>query len=148
MYEALLWLKTWTVFWLLLALAVVFVIGLLLKRSVDNSAVQRSFAVRFIETVAVVLGGGVGSVFLLVLLIILWPSAGNWVINTFLPAALIWQTEFQQWITQKIADPITSSTIGLLIQRIQFGSAFLGFISGWLAKWVIETVMMKKYHQR
>lgn len=148
MHEALLWLKTWTVFWLLLALAVVFVIGLLLKRSVDNSAVQRSVAVRLIETVAVVLGGGIGSVFLLVLLIILWPSAGNWVINSFLPAALIWQTEFQQWITQKIADPITSSTIGLLIQRVQFGSAFLGFVSGWLAKWVIEVVMMKRYHQR
>ncbi len=148
MYEALVWLKTWTVFWLVLALAVVFVIGLLLRRSVDNSAVPRSFAVRIIETVSVVIGGGIGSVFLLVLLIILWPSAGNWVINVFLPAALIWQTEFQQWITQKIADPITSSTIGLLIQRIQFGSAFLGFVSGWLAKWVIETVMMKRYHQK
>lgn len=148
MYEALLWLKTWTVFWLAVALVAVFAIGLLLRRSVQSESVHPSLAVRVIEAIAVVLGGGVGSVFVLVLLIILWPAAGNWVINTFLPAALIWQTEFQQWITQKIADPITSSTIGLLIQRIQFGSAFLGFVSGWLAKWIIETLMGKKYHQK
>jgi hypothetical protein len=146
MYEALVWLKTWTVFWLVLALIVVFALGWLLRRSVETRALHPTLAVRFIETVAVVLGGGVGSIFVVVLLIILWPSAGNWVINTFLPAALIWQTEFQQWITQKIADPITSSTIGLLIQRVQFGSAFIGFVSGWLAKWIIETVMGKSYH--
>ena len=58
---------------------------------------------------------------------------GNWVINTFLSDTLIWQTEFQQWITQKINDPMTSSAIGLLIQRVQFGSAFWA-LTGWGAK--------------
>jgi hypothetical protein len=56
---------------------------------------------------------------------------------------LIWQTEFQQRITQKIQDPTTSSAIGLLIQRVQFGSAFLGFLTGWGAKWVLEKLMGK-----
>jgi hypothetical protein len=78
-----------------------------------------------IESISVVVGGAVGSVVVLLLLIILWPVAGNWVINTFLSDTLIWQTEFQQWITEKIRDPTTSSAIGLLIQRVQFGSAFL-----------------------
>jgi hypothetical protein len=57
-----------------------------------------------------------------------------------------WQTQFQQWITQKIEDPTTSSAIGLLIQRVQFGSAFLGFLSGWAAKWLIERLMGKRFH--
>ena len=61
---------------------------------------------------------------------------------------MIWQTEFQQWITQKVGDPMTSSTIGLLIQRLSFGSAFLGFLSGWFAKWLIETLMGKAFHVR
>ena len=148
MQETLLWLKTWTAFWLFLTLIVVFLLGLVLRSSVRNSTLPRSWAVRLIETVAVVLGGGIGSVMVLLLLIILWPSAGNWAINAFLPQTLIWQTEFQQWITQRIADPITSSTIGLLLQRIQFGSAFLGFLSGWFAKWLIETIMGKRYHLR
>jgi len=82
----------------------------------------------------------------LLLLIILWPAAGNWLINTFLSDTLIWQTQFQQWITQKIEDPTTSSAIGLLIQRVQFGSAFLGFLSGWTAKWLIERLMGKGFH--
>jgi hypothetical protein len=87
-------------------------------------------------------------VVVLLLLIILWPEAGNWVINTFLSVTLIWQTEFQQWITQKITDPMTSSAIGLLIQRIQFGSAFLGFVGGWGAKWLIGLLMGKGFHAR
>jgi hypothetical protein len=41
---------------------------------------------------------------------------------------------------------MTSSAIGLLIQRVQFGSAFLGFLSGWGAKWLLEKVMGKRYH--
>ena len=89
-----------------------------------------------------------GSVVVLLLLIILWPAAGNWVINTFLSDTLIWQTEFQQWITEKIQDPMTSSAIGLLIQRVQFGSAFLGFLSGWSTKWLLEKLMGKQYHTR
>ena len=84
----------------------------------------------------------------LLLLIILWPVAGNWVINTFLSDTLIWQTEFQQWITEKIQDPTTSSAIGLLIQRVQFGSAFLGFLSGWSTKWLLEKLMGKQYHTK
>jgi hypothetical protein len=99
-----------------------------------------------IETIAVVIGGAIGSVLVLVLLVILWPAAGNWVINTFLSDTIIWQTEFQQWVTRNINDPTTSSAIGLLIQRIQFGSAFLGFLAGWSAKWLIETVMGKSFH--
>jgi hypothetical protein len=148
MQQTLVWLKTWTAFWVLVTLAVVFVTGLLLRTLVRKSTLHPSMAVRVIETIAVVLGGAIGSFILLLLLIILWPEAGNWVINTFLSMTLIWQTEFQQWITQKIADPLTSSAIGLLIQRIQFGSAFLGFLSGWVAKWVVETVMGKAFHLR
>jgi len=33
---------------------------------------------------------------------------------------------------------MTSSVIGLLIQRAQFGSAFLGSLSGWGAKEPLE----------
>ena len=148
MHETLLWLKTWTAVWALLALAVTFGIGLMLRSLVRNSTLHPSIAARIIEGIAIVLGGGIGSVVVLLLIIILWPVAGNWAINTFLPATLIWQSEFQQWITDKISDPMTSSTIGLLIQRIQFGSAFLGFLSGWLAKWLIETLMGKAFHAK
>ena len=148
MQQTVAWLKTWTAVWVLLVLVAAFVTGLVLRVLVKNSTLHPSHALRVIGIIAVVIGGGIGSVVVLLLLIILWPEAGNWVINTFLSVTLIWQTEFQQWITQKITDPMTSSAIGLLIQRIQFGSAFLGFLSGWGAKWLIEVLMGKGFHSR
>jgi hypothetical protein len=148
MQQTVAWLKTWTAVWVLLVLVAAFIAGLVLRVLVKNSTLHPSHALRVIGIIAVVVGGGIGSVVVLLLLIILWPEAGNWVINTFLSVTLIWQTEFQQWITQKITDPMTSSAIGLLIQRIQFGSAFLGFLSGWGAKWLIEVLMGKGFHTR
>jgi hypothetical protein len=148
MQQTLLWLKTWTAVWVLMALAVIVVAGVVLRVLVRKSALRPSYAVRVIESVSIIAGGAIGSVMVLLLLIILWPAGGNWVINTFLSDTLIWQTEFQQWITQKIDDPTTSSAIGLLIQRIQFGSAFLGFLSGWGSKWLLEKLMGKGFHTR
>ena len=146
MQQTLVWVKTWTTVWVLIALVAAFLTGAVLRVLVRRSAIHPSIALRVIESISVVAGGAVGSVIVLVLLIILWPTAGNWIINTFLSDTLIWQTEFQQWITQKIDDPTTSYAIGLLIQRVQFGSAFLGFLSGWSAKWLLEKVMGKRYH--
>ena len=148
MQQTVLWLKTWTAVWVLFTLAAAFIGGIVLRVLVKNSTLHPSHALRVIGIIAVIVGGGIGSVVVLLLLIILWPEAGNWVINTFLSVTLIWQTEFQQWMTQKITDPMTSSAIGLLIQRIQFGSAFLGFLSGWGAKWLIELLMAKGFHTR
>jgi hypothetical protein len=148
MQQTLLWLKTWTAAWAAVAIAGAFVFGAVLRLLVRSSRIHPSHALRVIESISVVMGGAVGSVVVLLLLIILWPAAGNWVINTFLSDTLIWQTEFQQWITQRIEDPTTSSAIGLLIQRVQFGSAFLGFLSGWGTKWLLERIMGKKYHTR
>src|SRR5215475_3140477 len=122
------------------------IVGAVLRSLVRKSAIHPGHALRIIESISVIAGGAFGSVVVLLLLIILWPAAGNWLINTFLSDTLIWQTQFQQWITQKIEDPTTSSAIGLLIQRVQFGSAFLGFLSGWGAKWLLEKVMGKRYH--
>jgi hypothetical protein len=139
-------LQVFTIALLLFVLVVAFIIGLWLRALVKQSSLHPSFALRVIETIAVVVGGGLGSVVVLMLLIILWPGAGNWVINTFLSDTIIWQTQFQQWITRNITDPTTSSALGLLIQRIQFGSAFLGFIAGWAAKWLIGAVMGKSFH--
>lgn len=146
MDQTLVWLKTWTIAWVLIAMAVAFLVGVILRGLVRRSSMHPSHAVRVIESVSVIAGGAIGSVVILLLLIILWPTAGNWLINIFLSDTLIWQTEFQQWITQKIDDPTTSSAIGLLIQRVQFGSAFLGFLSGWAAKWLIEKLMGKGFH--
>jgi hypothetical protein len=148
MQQTLLWLKTWTVLWVVIALIVAFLTGLVLRALVRKSTIQASHALRLIESVSVVAGGAIGSVAVLLLLIILWPAAGNWLINTFLSDTLIWQTEFQQWITQMIEDPTTSSAIGLLIQRVQFGSAFLGFLGGWGAKWLLERLMGKGFHTK
>jgi hypothetical protein len=146
MQQTLVWVKTWTAVWVVVALAVAFVTGVVLRLLVKRSTIHPSRALHIIESISVLAGGAIGSVIVLVLLIILWPAAGNWIINTFLSDTLIWQTEFQQWITQKIEDPTTSSAIGLLIQRVQFGSAFLGFLSGWGSKWLLEKVMGKRYH--
>lgn len=131
---------------LLFVLVLAFIIGRWLRTAVKRSSLHPSLALRVIETIAVVIGGGLGSVAVIFLLIILWPAAGNWIINTFLPDAIIWQTQFQQWIAGIIDDPTISSAMGLLIQRLQFGSAFLGFVAGWAAKWLIETIMGKSYH--
>jgi hypothetical protein len=146
MEQTLVWLKTWTALSVLAALLLAFAMGAVLRVLVRKSTLHPSHAVRLIESVSLIAGGFIGSVVVLLLLIILWPAAGNWVINIFLSDTLIWQTEFQQWITQKISDPTTSSAIGLLIQRVQFGSAFLGFLTGWGAKWLIEKLMGKGYH--
>jgi hypothetical protein len=146
MQQTLIWVKTWTAVWVLIALLAAFITGAVLRMLVRRSALHPSHALRVIESISVVVGGAIGSVIVLLLLIILWPTAGNWIINTFLSDTLIWQTEFQQWITQKIQDPTTSSAIGLLIQRVQLGSAFLGFLTGWGSKWVLEKLMGKGYH--
>jgi hypothetical protein len=146
MDQTLLWLKTWTVVWVLIAMVAALIVGAVLRSLVKSSSIHPAHALRVIESISIIAGGAVGSVVVLLLLIILWPAAGNWLINTFLSDTLIWQTQFQQWITQKIEDPTTSSAIGLLIQRVQFGSAFLGFLSGWGAKWLIERVMGKRFH--
>lgn len=143
MEQTLSWVKAWTLVLVLIALAAVLVVGLVLRLLVRRSTIQPSLAVRIFEGVSVVAGGAVGSVVVLLLLIILWPAAGNWIINTFLSDTIIWQTEFQQWITQRIGDPTTSSAIGLLIQRVQFGSAFLGFPCGWGAKWFAREIVGK-----
>ena len=118
MQQTVLWLKTWTAVWVLFTLAAAFIGGIVLRVLVKNTTLHPSHALRVIGIIAVIVGGGIGSVVVLLLLIILWPEAGNWVINTFLSVTLIWQTELQQWITQKISDPMTSSAIGLLIQRM------------------------------
>src|SRR5882757_8898641 len=148
MEQTLVWLKTWTALSVLAALLLAFAMGAVLRVLVRKSTLHPSHAVRLIESVSLIAGGFIGSVVVLLLLIILWPAAGNWVINIFLSDTLIWQTEFQQWITQKIGDPTTSSAIGLLIQRVQFGSAFLGFLTGWGAKALIEFLMGKGYHTK
>jgi hypothetical protein len=148
MQQTVLWLQTWTASVVLIVLAVAFFTGLILRLLVRRSTLHPSHALRVIRSVAIIVGGGIGSVVVLLLLIIPWPTGGNWVINTFLSDTLIWQTEFQQWITQKISDPMTSSAIGLLIQRVQFGSAFLGFLTGWGAKALIEFLMGKGYHTK
>ena len=148
MQQTLLWLKTWTAMWMLIALAGIVVAGVVLRVLVSRSVLRPLHALRVIESVSIVVGGAIGSVVVLLLLIILWPAGGNWVINTFLSDTLIWQTEFQQWITQKIDDPATSSAIGLLMQRIQFGSAFLGFLSGWSSKWLLEKLLGKGFHTK
>ena len=148
MQQTVLWLQTWTAGIVLLVLAATFLVGLVLRALVKKSTLHPSHALRVIRGIAIIVGGGIGSVVVLLLLIILWPAAGNWIINTFLSDTLIWQTEFQQWITQKINDPMTSSAIGLLIQRVQFGSAFLGFLTGWGAKALIEFLMGKGYHTK
>jgi len=146
MDQTLLWLKTWTVVWVLIAMVAALIVGAVLRSLVKSSSIHPGHALRIIESISIIAGGAVGSVVVLLLLIILWPAAGNWLINTFLSDTLIWQTQFQQWITQKIEHPTTSSAIGLLIPRVQFGSAFLGFLSGWGAKWLIERLMGKRFH--
>jgi hypothetical protein len=138
--------RLFTVALLVIVLLLLFIVGLWLRARVKDASLHPSVALRVIETIAVVVGGGVGSVAVLLLLLILWPAAGNWVINQFLPDTIIWQTQLQQWITRNMDDPTTSSAIGLLIQRIQFGSAFLGFIAGWIAKWLVGTIMGRSYH--
>lgn len=148
MQQTVLWLQTWTAALVFMVLATTFIVGLVLRLLVRRSTLHPSHALRVIRAVAIIVGGGIGSVVVLLLLIILWPGAGNWVINTFLSDTLIWQTEFQQWITQKINDPMTSSAIGLLIQRVQLGSAFLGFLTGWGAKALVEFLMGKGYHTK
>jgi hypothetical protein len=147
MQQTLLWLKTWTAFWLLVVLTAAVLAGIVLRVLVKRSAIQPTNALRVIESISIVAGGAIGSIVVLLVLIILWPGAGNWVINTFLSDTVIWQTEFQQWITQKIDDPTTSSAIGLLLQRVQLGSAFLGFLSGWFSKWLLERLMGKTFHR-
>jgi hypothetical protein len=146
MQQAVSSLQLWTAALVLFVLAVAFLIDLGLRALVKQSSLHPSLALRVIQIIAVVVGGGIGSMAVLVLLIILWPGAGNWVINTFLSDTIIWQTEFQQWVTRNINDPMASSAIGFLIQRVQFGSAFLGFLAGWAAKWLIGTVMGKSFH--
>jgi hypothetical protein len=148
MQQTMLWVKTWTAIWVFIALVAAFLFGAVLRVMVRKSRIHPSHALRLIESVSIIVGGAIGSVAMILLLIIFWPAAGNWLINTFLPETLIWQTEFQQWVTQKIEDPTTSSAIGLLIQRVQFGSAFLGFLTGWFTKWLIEILMGKPYHAK
>lgn len=140
------YIQSLTVALLLIILTVLFITGLWLRARVKDLSLHPSVALRVIETIAVVIGGGLGSVAVLLLLLILWPTAGNWVINRFLPDTIILQTQLQEWITRNIDDPTTSSAIGLLIQRIQFGSAFLGFIAGWVAKWLVGIIMGRSYH--
>jgi hypothetical protein len=95
MQQTVLWLQTWTAAMVLLILAAAFIVGLVLRVLVKKTTLHPSHALRVIRTIAVIVGGGIGSVVVLLLLIILWPGAGNWVINTFLSDTLIWQTEFQ-----------------------------------------------------
>jgi len=83
MEQTLIWLKTWTAALVLIALFTAFVVGVVLRALVRKASIHPSHALRVIESISVVVGGAVGSVVVLLLLIILWPVAGNWVINTF-----------------------------------------------------------------
>jgi hypothetical protein len=58
--------------------AIALVVGL------ESMGLHPSHALRVIESISVIVGGAVGSVIVLLLLIILWPTASNWIINTFL----------------------------------------------------------------
>ena len=84
MQQTLVWVKTWTAVWVLVALTVAFVTGAVLRLLVRRSAIHPTRALHIIESISVLAGGAVGSVIVLVLLIILWPAARNWIINTFL----------------------------------------------------------------
>jgi hypothetical protein len=67
-------LQVFTAALVLVVLAAAFILGLWLRALVRQSALHPSVALRVIETIAVVIGGAIGSVAVLVLLVILWPE--------------------------------------------------------------------------
>jgi hypothetical protein len=57
MQQTLVWLKTWTAVWVLIALAAAFATGAVLRMLVRKSTIHASHALRVIESVSVIAGG-------------------------------------------------------------------------------------------
>src|SRR5262249_9735612 len=101
MQQTLVWVKTWTAVWVLIALAAAFVTGAVLRLLVRRSAIHPSRALHIIKSISVLVGGAVGSVIVLLLLIILWPAAGNWIINTRAIRQRV--SRFSKWLGRGMA---------------------------------------------
>ena len=67
MQQTLLWVKTWTAVWVIVALGVAFLIGAVSRVLVRRSSIYPAYALRVIESASVIAGGAVGSVIVLVI---------------------------------------------------------------------------------
>jgi hypothetical protein len=114
----------------LLALIVgLYVAGYGLKQMVEQRALLAKSALRLIEALAVGFGFMTGTFMVLIVFVILVPSASDWIVNTYLPKTLIWQTEFQTWLSSQINDSRTATGVGLInSKRMCWSRASIHFI--------------------
>jgi hypothetical protein len=87
-----------------------------------------------------------GTFMVLIVFVILVPSASDWIVNTYLPKTLIWQTEFQTWLSSQINDSRTATGVGLIISKFQMGSMFMGAVLAKVCEALFRWLMNKPYH--
>jgi hypothetical protein len=145
--ENLHYLQTTTVMIIVLAISGMWLVGHCLMWLVHNRQMVSQTAVRIIGSIATLFGIVTGSMAIMVILMILWPDASNWVVNTYLPKTLIWQTEFQQWLAEKVSDRRMATTMGLVMKSYQFGSMLLGAVLSHVARAIFSILMKKSYHE-
>lgn len=146
--DGMLWLRTVTTFYLIGTLGALVGGGLLLRWLVQNKYIFAQSALRIIGFTGDFVGGFIGSVGILLLLIILWPAASDWIVNHYLAKTTIWQTEFQMMLTENLSDSRTATALGFLLKGVQFGSVALGYVIGRVSQKLICGMMGRAYHHR
>ena len=107
------WAEVVTAFILVATLVSLISVGLTLRWLVTSKALLASTALTIIGSISKVVGGLLGSVGILVVLVIQFPTAAEWIVNTYMPKTIIWQTNFQTWLTQQVTDSRTATAMGL-----------------------------------
>ena len=142
------WAEVVTAFILVATLVSLISVGLTLRWLVTSKALLASTALTIIGSISKVVGGLLGSVGILVVLVILFPTAAEWIVNTYMPRTIIWQTNFQTWLTQQVTDSRTATAMGLILKSFSLGSALLGFVFGQFSQAFFSTVLGKSFHYR
>jgi hypothetical protein len=133
---------------LLLAIALA-VVGGILFGLVAAKRMSPQVAMGIIRLTAFTIGDVGGSVIGIIALMIMYPSFGNYLVNTVMTNASVQQAQLQQWITSFFdADSVVPTIIGAFFQRQQIAYILICVAIGKICEYFVRFIMGHRYHKR
>lgn len=143
--QSIAWIETMTMLSLFILAVAIVATGFSLRWLVKLQILHASKALVLVKATATIVGGLFGAIALMVVLVILFPSASDWIVNFYYAKTTIWQTEFQLWLTPKLGDSRAATAAGLFLGTTKLGQLFLGFALGAVCKWLFGLAMQKRH---
>lgn len=146
------WIQFATASVMVAACIVAAIIGFLAYQLVRRRVILARTAWWLISPFAWVAGRIAGPVFLLIVILVLFPDVADWIENSFLTKMRSMQVEFQTWFAAWIKlntnNSMLSAVIGQRIKSIDFGSILLAGVISTLTSIVFKYLLRVSYLER